>query len=123
MMATLDGQRLFGEAEPQIEAFSLNRQWVERTVAGLDGVVSIDLGGRSRKVRQRGTFRARSNQELRTMVDAVATYMDGRMHEMMTHTGEEFSNLRMDSMKVSPLRVSGPAVVADYEIFYTQLAV
>ena len=123
MMATLDGQRLFGEAEPQIEAFSLNRQWVERTVAGLDGVVSIDLGGRSRKVRQRGTFRARSNQELRTMVDAVATYMDGRMHEVMTHTGGELSNLRMDSMKVSPLRVSGPAVVADYEIFYTQLAV
>ena len=122
-MATLDGQRLFGEAEPQIEAFSLNRQWVERTVPGLDGVLSIDLGGRSRKLRQRGKFRARSNQELRMMVDAVATYMDGRTHEMVTHRGEELSNLRMDSMKVSPLRVSGPAVVADYEIFYTQLAV
>jgi hypothetical protein len=122
-MATLDGQRVFGDGEPQIEAFSLNRQWVERTVAGLDGVVSIDLGGRSRKIRQRGMLRVRSNHELRTVVDAISAYMDGRARTLVTQAGEEFADLRMDSVKVSPLRVSGPAVVVDYEILYTQLAV
>ena len=47
MSATLDGQELFDRQQLQIEQESVHRDSVERTAAGLDGILSIDLGRRS----------------------------------------------------------------------------
>ena len=44
MSGTLDGQDLFEEYQLNIEQGSICRDSTERTVAGLDGVLSIDLG-------------------------------------------------------------------------------
>ncbi len=43
-MVNLDGINLFGEGESQIEVGSFGRESIERSAAGLDGVMSIDLG-------------------------------------------------------------------------------
>ncbi len=45
MSVTLDGQNLFDEQQLEIEQDSLNRDSIERAVAGLDGVLSVDMGG------------------------------------------------------------------------------
>jgi hypothetical protein len=121
MRVTLDGQNLFDEQQLEIEQDSLNRDSIERAVAGLDGVLSIDMGGRGRKIRQRGTLRAQSRTQMNVKINAISGYLDGKIHTLATGDGEKFENLRMDSFKVSRERAGGNGIAVDYEIVYTQL--
>lgn len=121
MSVTLNGQNLFDEQQLEIEQDSPNRDSIERAVAGLDGVLSIDMGGRARKIRQRGTLRAQSRTQMNDRINVISAYMNGDTHTLVTGDGDKFDNLRMDSFKVSKERTSGGGMVVDYEIVYTQL--
>ncbi len=121
MSVTLDGQNLFDEQQLEIEQDSLNRDSIERAVAGLDGVLSVDMGGRTRKIRQRGTLRAKSRTQMNDRINVVSAYMDGNTHTLVSNEGKKLDNLRMDSFKVSKERTGGSGIVVDYEIVYTQL--
>ncbi len=121
MSVTLDGQKLFDGQRLDIEAESLKRSSIEREAAGLDGVVSIDLGKRSRKVKQNGDLRAVSRSLMDDRVSAISAYMDGDSHTLIVD-GQTYNNLRMDVFKVKNKRAAGSGVVCDYEIVYTQLA-
>jgi len=121
MSVTLDGQNLFDEQQLEIEQDSLNRDSIERAVAGLDGVLSVDMGGRTRKIRQRGTLRAKSRTQMNDRINVISAYMDGDTHTLVTGDGDKFDNLRMDSFKVNKEQTSGGGMVVDYEIVYTQL--
>ena len=121
MSVTLDGQNLFDEQPLEIEQDSLNRDSIERAVAGLDGVLSVDMGGRTRKIRQRGTLRAKSRAQMNDRINVISAYMDGNTHTLVSNEGKKFDNLRMDSFKVSKERTGGSGIVVDYEIVYTQL--
>ncbi len=123
MSTTLDGQSLFDEQQLEIEPESIGRDSIERTVPGLDGVLSIDLGGRGRKIKQRGVLRAKSRSQMDNRISVISAYMDGDTHTLVTSSGKEFDNLRMDVFKVSKERASGGGVAIDYEIVYTQLEV
>jgi len=117
----LDGERIFGAGAVEIKAGSSRREAVEKSAAGLDGVVSIDMGLRSRKLRQAGELRAASRADLDSRLAAVSAFMDGKTHKLSVDGGQEFENVRMDSFEVSGERSSGGGVVAGYEIVYTQL--
>ncbi len=121
MSVTLDGQNLFDEQQLEIEQDSLNRDSIERAVAGLDGVLSVDMGGRTRNIRQRGTLRAKSRTQMNDRINVISAYMDGNTHTLVSNEGEKIDNLRMDSFKVHRKRAGGGGMVADYEIVYTQL--
>ncbi|KPL24194.1 MAG: hypothetical protein AMJ75_04370 [Phycisphaerae bacterium SM1_79] len=122
MSVTLDGHILFDEQQLEIQPGSFSRGSVERTVPGLDGVLSIDLGGRGRKIKQTGTLQAASQSQMDESISEISAYMDGDVHTMIiTSDGAEFDNLRMDSFRVSKERTGGCGVVVDYEITYTQL--
>ena len=123
MSTTLDGQALFDEQQLEIEVGSFGRDSMERTVPGLDGVLSIDLGGRDRKITQKGTLRAASRSQIDERASVISACMDGDTHTLVTDSGEEFDNLRMDVFKVTRERSSGTGLVIDYEIIYTQLVV
>ncbi|MBN1805316.1 MAG: hypothetical protein JW837_08705 [Sedimentisphaerales bacterium] len=121
MRVTLDGQNLFDEQQLQIEPGSINRVSIERAVAGLDGVLSIDMGLRSRKIKQKGSLQAQSQKQMNDRINAISAYIDGRTHTLIKSDGEKIDNLRMDSFNVSKERTGGIGIVADYEIIYTQL--
>jgi hypothetical protein len=123
MSTTLDGQNLFDEQDMRIEQDSIGRDSIERAVPGLDGMLSIDIGGRSRKIKQRGILRARSRLQMDDRISAILAYIDGDTHTLVTHNGEEFGNVRMDAFKVMEEKASGNGLCCDYEIVYTQLAV
>ena len=123
MSATLDGQKLFDGQDVKIELGSVSRDSIERAVSGLDGVLSIDMGGRGRKIKQRGVLRAKSRLQMDDRISAISAYMDGDAHTLVTSSGEEFDNLRVDSFKVTKERPSGGSFCCDYEIVYTQLVV
>ncbi len=121
MGVTLDGQAIFDEEGLTIDVGSPSRAAVERAVAGLDGVLSIDLGTRSRPIRQTGTLRAPSRVAMHTRVLAITGFIDGSTHTLATADGRTLGDLRMDSFKKVAEYPGGPGVVADYEIVYTQL--
>ena len=123
MSATLDGQNLFDEQDLKIEQDSISRDSIERTVPGLDGILSIDMGGRSRKIKQRGVLRARSRSQMDDRIGAILAYIDGDTHTLVIRNGEEFDNVRMDAFKVTEEKTSGSGLCCDYEIVYTQLVV
>jgi hypothetical protein len=121
MKTTLDGQMLFDTEQLGIEAGSFSRDSIERTVPGLNGVLSIDLGQRGRKIKQKGTLRAKSRVQMDERISKISAYMDGGAHTLITANGREFTNVRMDSFKVGKEHADGAGVGIDYEIVYTQL--
>jgi hypothetical protein len=121
MSVTLDGQTIFDEQGLMISVDSPARASIERAVAGLDGMLSIDLGTRARQIRQTGTLRAASRAAMRNRIQAIAQFNDGREHTLVTADGQGFPRLRMDSLKKLAEYPAGPGVVAEYEITYTQL--
>jgi hypothetical protein len=123
MRVSLDGQELFESEQLSIEPGGIHRDFIERTVAGLDGVASVDLGGRGREIVQKGTLRAVSRAQMRMGIDAISVFMDGDTHKMVCDSGDEYDNLRMDMFKVGDERTSDMGVIVDYEIVYTQLRV
>jgi hypothetical protein len=123
MGATLDGEHLFDEQDLEIWPGGFGRDSVERAIPGLDGVLSIDLGLRSRKIRQVGVLRAQSTLKVNKRIGGISAYMDGDTHTLVTGSGEEFRNLRMDTFETGKARASGSGATIDYEIVYTQLVV
>lgn len=121
MNTTLDGQAVFDERQLEIEAGSFTRDSIERAVPGLDGVMTIDMGQRGRKIKQTGTLRAKSRIHLNDRIAVISNYMDGSMHTLVSGDGGEFTNLRIDTFRVTNERVDGAGIVVDYEITYTQL--
>lgn len=121
MSVTLDGQKLFDEQELTIERKSIRRKSVERTIGGVDGVLSIDLGERGREITQRGILRAKSKVKMDEKINAISACMDGNTHTLITSSGEEIDDLRMDYFEVTRERAAGSGLCCDYEIVYTQL--
>jgi hypothetical protein len=121
MSTTLDGLKLFGEQELQIEAGSFRRDSIERSAPMLDGVISIDLGRRSRIIKQTGSIHARSRSDLNDRILAISNMLDGNTHTLVTKTNQ-YENMRLDSFKITGERVDGAGIAADYEITYVQLA-
>jgi len=110
MSVTLDGQVLFDEQHLEIDLGTFSRDSIERAVPGLDGVLSIDLGGRGREVSQKGVLRARSRAELNDKVAAISACMDGDTHTLSLVSGEELVDLRMNVFKTSKERTSGGGI-------------
>ncbi len=123
MNVTLDGQNLFDQQQLNIETSSIKRASVERSMPGLDGVLSIDLGRRSRQVIQKGILQAKSRTQMNDRIGAISAYLDGNTHTLTTSNGKVFENLRMDVFKAGKERTSGTGMAIDYEIVYTQLTV
>ncbi len=121
MSTTLDGLKLFDENQLRIEVGSYKRDTIEKSAPRLDGVISIDLGRRTRIIKQKGSIRAKSRTALNEKVSAISNFMDGNSHTLITESVQH-QNLRIDSFKVTDQREDGIGIVADYEIIYTQLA-
>ncbi len=121
MNTTLDGQALFDDREVTVVVGSPSRASLERAVAGLNGVLSIDLGARPRQIHQTGALRAASRTAMQARLNSIAAFIDGRPHTLSTADGQVYSNLRMDTFKQLRERTGGTGVIVEYEIVYTQL--
>ncbi|MHC4114007.1 MAG: hypothetical protein ACYSSL_01600 [Planctomycetota bacterium] len=121
MITTLDGKNLFDNQQLEIELESVSRDSIERTIAGVDGVLSVDLGGRSRVIRQKGVLRAATRVQMDAKIGSITANIDGSTHMLVTGSGEIFDNLRMDSFKQNKERVTGSGLACNYEIIYRQL--
>jgi len=121
MQVRLDGQAVFDEQEAAIVPGSPSRACLERSVAGLDGMLSIDLGARPRQIRQTGVLRAAGRTAMSARIDTITAFLDGQTHTLTTADGRVFHNLRLDRFRQVSERPGTPGIVVEYEIVYTQL--
>ena len=120
---TLDGNAVFGNGDHMVTQSSWHRESVQRSFAGLNGVLSIDLGRRERTLEQRGTLSADSIKSLRALRDNIATYVDGQSHDLVDQEGCSYSNVRMDSFALLGRISVANRVSCEYKVIYTQLSV
>jgi len=123
MSVTLDGEILFDEQRLEFEMGNAGRDCAERTVPGVDGVLSIDLGQRARKVKQKGLLRAASLAEMEERIENISAFVDGKTHVLARSGSGTINDVRMDSFKITQKETSGTGLCWGYEIIYTQLRV
>jgi len=119
---TLNNVNLFGNGRHTVQPMSWRRETVDRGFAGLNGVVSIDLGRRERKLKQRGCLRAVSVESLVQMIEDISAYINGQAYELVDHNGVSYVNVRMDSFILLGPITAGNQAGCEYEIIYTQLS-
>lgn len=119
MNAWLDD--LISFEEKMIEVKSFKRDSIERTTAGLDGVVSVDLGSRSREIVQRGILRAVSIEKLRSIMSEIRSLMNGGVHKLRSGDGKLFEDVRLDGFEADEIKHCGAGVWCEFEVRYTQL--
>ena len=100
---------------------SWSRECDDRSVAGLDGVVSVDMGRRKRKINQQVLLRAGSRNTLNSQKCALEENIDGRQHMLTIDDGQVFENLRMDGAVFGDIRRDGAGISQAVKIEYTQL--
>ena len=121
MKANLDGTVYFDETPAELVVKDWKRDYISRSVAGLDGVINIDLGKRQREIIQTGTFRAASSQALDRKTDAVNNLIDGQSHTLLWNDGNSFANLKINSFATAKRHIAGAGTSCDYKICYIQL--
>jgi len=121
MAAMLDSTIRFEQLG--LEVGSRARDSIERSAAGVDGALSIDLGMRERKIVVKGLLRAVSVELLLARENSMAELIDGDMHILESANGVKFENLRIDSFEVTRQDYSGSGVCSEFTMQVTQLRV
>ena len=120
MKAVLDDAIFFSEVPFELEIKSMQRSIVQRSAAGLDGQVCIDLGLRARKLVQKGELRAKSQAELQRKINEINELIDGDLHILKCPDGRIFENLIIESLQAGPFVSGGAHVSCEYNITYSQ---
>ena len=118
---TFNGKMIFGHGDHTLQAGSWGRQTKERRFAGVDGVMSIDLGRGSRRLKQRGWLTAASRAALQKTCEETSAYIDGQAYELVDANGTVYANVRMDSFQLLAEVCAASPVRCEYEVTYTQL--
>jgi len=120
MKVTLDDKIYFSETVFALEVKSPQRDIIQRSAAGLDGQINIDLGFRCRKIVQTGELRARNNAELQEQIDEINALIDGRLHILKSPDSRIFENLLLDEFQTNSFVTGGAHTCCKYKITYTQ---
>jgi len=119
MRATLDN--VIAIEDSSVVVGSWARDSIDRSVSGLDGVLSIDLGLRGREIIHKGFLRAVSSAGLSDRIALVQGLMDGKSHTLCLDDGRKFSDFRMDSFEAKECEFGGGGVSCECVIKYMQL--
>jgi hypothetical protein len=116
----LDDKVIFDEESFELEVRSPQRSIIQRSAAGLDGQVSIDLGLRGRKLVQKGELRARNQAELRKRIGEIDELIDGSLHTLRCLDGRVFENLLIENFQTDSFVSGGAHISCQYSITYIQ---
>lgn len=118
---TLDAMAMFGLGRHQLVAGSWQRAMQRRSIPGLDGELVLDMGLRSRTIRQTGRLHAPTAAELAAQIAAIEALIDGRLHILDGGMGQTYANVLLEQFEqTTPIR-TGPGSWCGYECTYRQL--
>jgi hypothetical protein len=119
MKLTIDDEVIF-EQDVELEIKSFQRAACQRSAAGLDGQVNIDLGLRGRKLVQKGRLLAESQTELQKKIDEINRLFDGSLHTLKCCDERIFENLLIEDFSAGPFIRGGAQTSCQYNITYIQ---
>ena len=105
----------------ELQVDSWSRDGAERSASGLDGVITIDHGMRSRKIIQWCVIRAVSESSLQEILNSVVSLIDGKEHTVTLEDGACYEYLRVDGVSSEKNKTSGAGVSCRVKVIYTQL--
>jgi len=120
MKAVLDEQIIFDQMSFELEVKSPQRSIIQRSAAGLDGQVGIELGLRGRKIVQKGQLRAKSQNEIQQQIDSINELIDGNLHVLKCPDGRVFENLIIESFETDSYVSGGAHISCRFSITYIQ---
>lgn len=120
MKAVLDDKIFFDENSFELVIKSSQRKIIQRSAAGLDGQISIDLGLRGRKIIQKGLLRGQNQNSLQLQIDAINELLDGSLHNLKCPDGRIFENLLIEDFQTGQLINGGAHSSCQYQIIYNQ---
>lgn len=100
-------------------AGSWARESIEKSAAGLDGVVSVDLGMRKRKIKVSGLVEDQSKDALKQKAAQIEALVDGGMHTL--ESDAMYENIKIESFAVVKESSSGRGVGCEFEMGLSQL--
>lgn len=107
--------------QTSFNADTWSRDCDDRSVVGLNGVVSVDMGLRTRRIVQKGLLRSISKDTLSGIISNIAELIDGSEHTVNLEDGRSFEHLRIESVDFDQPQTSGTGAACSFKITYTQL--
>jgi hypothetical protein len=115
------GQDLFGSGPHAFRPGPWRRATQRRGFAGVRGERVLDLGLRSRTIRQTGRLTAETAGEVAALIDAIEAAADGAAHELIDNHGRSFPRAILERFEpITPL-LRGRRLHCEYEIDYREL--
>ncbi len=110
----------FDDASFTLEVKTLKRSFVQRSAAGLDGQLAIDMGLRDRKLVQTGQLRAKNETELQRQINSINELIDGQLHTLKCSDDRVFDGLLVETFEIEPIVKGGAYVSCAYRITYVK---
>lgn len=121
----IDDEPLLASGPHAITVGQFKRRRIDRTFAGIDGVVSIDLGAGGRAIAIAGRLVASDRDGLLDQMAALsALNASAGLHTLQVGDGRTFANVRLEHIRWGRLLLAGPDArsAVGYEMQLVQLA-
>lgn len=120
-MIRLDGQELFASGPAGLLPGPQARELRQRGLAGLDGLVVVDLGRRGREITQTGRLQADTLESLQDQFAAIEAFADGNEHSLEDDLGRRFPRVLLESFQLTTPIQRGRGYFCDYRAQYREL--
>ncbi len=119
----IGGADLLGSGPHALTVGDWARRRLDRRFAGLDGLLSIDLGAGGRPMTIRGRLVADSAASLMMRVAAIEALAEpGALHTVAAPDGRSFANVRMEDIRAGRVLSAAGKSAVGYELSLLQLA-
>lgn len=120
-LTSFDGQELFASGPHSFQPGSWQRGLIRRSFAGVDDELLLDLGRRSRTMRQRGRLHGTTLADLQAQIDAIEAACDAQTHDLTDNLGRLHERVVMEGFELLCPIQAGCGFCCDYQIEYRQL--
>jgi len=120
-MSAFAGEDLFGSGPHAFRLGPWQRAVQNRAFAGVHGELLLDLGIRSRKIRQTGRLQADSADALHALLSTIDGYCDGAEHALVDNHGRSYASVILEQLETTTPVQRGRGFYCDYKAEYRQL--
>ncbi len=120
-MSSFAGEDLFGSGPHEFLLGPWQRSLQARGFAGLNGLLLLDMGLRSRTITQTGRLQADSADDLHAVLDAINARCDGDEHALVDNHGKSYPAVVLVQFQTATPVCRGRGLFCDYAAEYRQL--
>ena len=120
-MSSSAGETLFGSGTHAFRFGHWERSMQRRGFAGVNGEIVLDLGLRSRQIKQTGRLQADTADDLHEILDDINALGDGAEHVLIDNHGQSHQHVILERFGTTTGLQHSRGFYCDYEAEYRQL--